>query len=518
MSLFPQFPFTNFHELNLDWILKKIRGYDDKIDETNARQDEIEQELQQVEGTIRDIAEDVVEEAIDNGAFDDVIDEAIQPVEQSINQQISSMNQTLQRQDTDISGIAASVAALDGAVLKNPQNTNLIIIGDSYAEDTGGASITNWATRVQAQNIFKSVTILHQGGAGFTGKYSGGSVFPAQAAASGLKFQTVLKDWVDAHTEADRKEIGAILVAGGFNDVYSELTDIRSAIQAFMTYAKPLFPNTVFYLAEIGWCGFGTGDLSNPTARTGVLSLYASSPIRRVLTSQIRRRIAQIVIPAYSGAGIYGMYYLGSAIGVLHNYYLDFNNDGYHPSNSGHVNISKWIVNKLLTGKANFVDQYSSIDLYYNPAFTSALPEGTRPVGSVTIASGICTEYGIYINQSLEWYFTYRPAADTGSLTAAFNNFMNIIGLRSNMLPSADLSFLCFIRGVFSGDTGNRSHLGIIRFYQGTNNADWWSASQTAELDGRMGVAIFPMEGATMVAGNDYNVRFISQFVPYEMC
>lgn len=529
MSLFPQFPFTNFHELNLDWILKKIKGYDDKIDATNARQDEIEEMLDNVEDTVREVATEVIDDAISSGAFDDDLAALVQPIQTEVTTAITEQNTSITNQFSEIeSGISSqfttqngritdvenTVASFDGAVVKNPQNTNLMIITDSYG--TGVGSTTTWCQRIITQGIFNSVTIIANGGCGFTGKYSNGNPFPAQEANDSLKFQTKLQNWVSNHTATERNAIDVILVAGGFNDVYSDFASIRDAIAAFMTYAKPLFPKAVFYLAEIGWCGFGTGSISNPGQRSGVLDLPSTSPIHYVLTSLIRQRIAQFVIPAYSGAGVYGMYYLGTAIGALHNYYLDFvNDDGYHPSDTGHVNLSKWIVNKLC-GNANFVDQYSSLDLYYNPNFSSALP--TPPQGQVTLAAVKCTETGVFINHSLEYYFEYTPAADTGSNTSFFNNFMNIIGLRTNILPSPDVSMLCFIRGIFDGDTGYRSHLGIVRIYQGTYGGTQWTTGQINNINGEIGIAIFPMEGAMMVAGNKYNVRFLNQFIPYEMC
>lgn len=59
MGLFEQFPYSNFHELNLDWILKKIKELDEKVDsiedrilkEANAYTD------QQIAGLRRDFAE-----------------------------------------------------------------------------------------------------------------------------------------------------------------------------------------------------------------------------------------------------------------------------------------------------------------------------------------------------------------------------------------------------------------------------------------------------------------------------
>lgn len=37
MGLFEQFPYANFHELNLDWILKKIKELDEKVDSIEDR-------------------------------------------------------------------------------------------------------------------------------------------------------------------------------------------------------------------------------------------------------------------------------------------------------------------------------------------------------------------------------------------------------------------------------------------------------------------------------------------------
>lgn len=33
MGVFEQFPYTNTHDLNLDWILKKVKELDSKIDD-----------------------------------------------------------------------------------------------------------------------------------------------------------------------------------------------------------------------------------------------------------------------------------------------------------------------------------------------------------------------------------------------------------------------------------------------------------------------------------------------------
>ena len=37
MGLFEQFPYSNFHELNLDWILQKIKELEEKVDSIEDR-------------------------------------------------------------------------------------------------------------------------------------------------------------------------------------------------------------------------------------------------------------------------------------------------------------------------------------------------------------------------------------------------------------------------------------------------------------------------------------------------
>ena len=37
MGLFEQFPYTNFHELNLDWVLSKLKELDEKVNNIEDR-------------------------------------------------------------------------------------------------------------------------------------------------------------------------------------------------------------------------------------------------------------------------------------------------------------------------------------------------------------------------------------------------------------------------------------------------------------------------------------------------
>lgn len=50
MGLFEQFPYTNFHELNLDWVIQKIQDFDAQLQNIDVQITNIVQEyLQNVE-------------------------------------------------------------------------------------------------------------------------------------------------------------------------------------------------------------------------------------------------------------------------------------------------------------------------------------------------------------------------------------------------------------------------------------------------------------------------------------
>ena len=50
MGLFEQFPYTNFHELNLDWVIQKVQDFDAQLQNIDAQITNIVQEyLQNVE-------------------------------------------------------------------------------------------------------------------------------------------------------------------------------------------------------------------------------------------------------------------------------------------------------------------------------------------------------------------------------------------------------------------------------------------------------------------------------------
>lgn len=546
MSLFPWFPFTNFHELNLDWILKKIRGYDDRIDEVNTRQDEIETMLDNVEDTIEATARDVVQDAIDNGEFNDELAQLVSPLEQ----QISGINQSISDLDGRVEGLEGDwdhfinetypeeVEALEAVATKAQprlKDMTVLFVGGSYSTDEVGTG-NSFVDRIAAQGIFKAVYNCAVGGTGFTGKAAGPGIGNEQEGNPDKKWVKITQNWITSHPRTSPL-IDAVYIIGGFNDVYSSYNQIRAAIAEYASTIKPLLPKAEFYLGLLAWCGKATSNQGSLDSQySGMIRVPDSSPYQFVKSSYLRRRIARIVQPAYSGCSAYGIHFLGNLNGAIHNYYQDFLADGYHPSEQGQINITKMVVSKI-RGGGSFIDEINTIECHYNQQYVSTAGI-TIPPASQTLAlgQGTYTEDGIYFNPIVDGtagqYFSYLALDDVGSNQDSMNTFQLVIDSedRACILPAREIAIPCFIRGTFRGDNATTGIMGFIRIYQGHLSAsepDFLQKTATIRektdvttslMDCRIGVAIVPLGGKVIQAGNTYNVRMLDIFLPFDAC
>lgn len=154
-----RFPYTNFHELNLDWVIQKIKDFSNEIDNVN--------------NTIKESVNAEIKNLIDSGYFEDIIDSEL------------------------LDGLNEKVNLL--------YDRNVIIIGDSYAtyEDS-------WNIRLQ--NIMQPNTCyqFNKGGCGFGKKNIDGNT-PTK----------LLSD--NSGKVTNKSEINMIIVAMGANDIiYNE--------------------------------------------------------------------------------------------------------------------------------------------------------------------------------------------------------------------------------------------------------------------------------------------------------
>ena len=190
MGLFDNFPYTNFHELNLNWFLEKIGLVDSSVESAAAS---------------AAAAESASAEAASRA--------------------------TSAAESADIAKTFAE------------HGRRYIFLGDSYADGwnpEGGPNIDSWVDYIKSYlglNDYSYYT-SHAGGTGFTVSGQTGYTF------AGLLTQL-------APSVEDAGGITDIVVLGGYNDLNNS-GSVRSTINSFRATAKNLFPNATVRVGWIG--------------------------------------------------------------------------------------------------------------------------------------------------------------------------------------------------------------------------------------------------------------------------
>ena len=190
MGLFTNFPYTNNHELNLDWVLEKIGLVDSSVESVAA---------------------------------------SAAAAESASTEAASSATSAAESAD-----IAKTFAT---------RGRRYIFLGDSYADGwnpEGGPNIDSWVDYIKSYlglNDYSYYT-SHAGGTGFTVTGQTGYTF------AGLLTQL-------APSVEDAGGITDIVVLGGYND-RNNSGSIRSTINSFRATAKNLFPNATVRVGWIG--------------------------------------------------------------------------------------------------------------------------------------------------------------------------------------------------------------------------------------------------------------------------
>lgn len=124
MYWFTKFPYTNFHEINIDWILQKVKALEEWATQFDI--DELKTEIQ-----------NIINEMIESGEFEEFFEEWITP----INTQLSDLTSRVvvleasqATQDTEISNLTSDLNTLTLSV--NTDITNIFSQLDDLSADT----------------------------------------------------------------------------------------------------------------------------------------------------------------------------------------------------------------------------------------------------------------------------------------------------------------------------------------------------------------------------------------------
>lgn len=172
MGLFEQFPYSNFHELNLDWILKKIKELDEKVDsiedrilkKANAYTD------QQIAGLKRDFAELEADFAAFKSdinaqfaAYTAKQDKAFADYQKLVNAQISLLEQEIRDAKAELQTLLKQANAYTDASIA----MLLLQLPDIITKNIKNAKVYNLLTGkyVTIQAMFDFLCLFHAPGA-----------------------------------------------------------------------------------------------------------------------------------------------------------------------------------------------------------------------------------------------------------------------------------------------------------------------------------------------------------------
>lgn len=253
MALFENFPYTNFHELNLDWIIKKIKELDEKFDDAISAKIKFADPLQ---WDITKAYEALTIVFDDNHAY-----LSLQPVPpgtlltntdywqmildmQEFYDEIDDLDERLSDEIDDLANdTQEAIQALDATTVKNNNTKHILYLGDSYSVMFSNALFNDFKSLVGVpENQIHSVAVS---GAAFSD------------ASNSFLMQ------VQGYT-GDKTEITDIIVVGGINDAllayddysytWPNVSGLTNAMSAFKTYCAANYPNAKIHVAYVGGC------------------------------------------------------------------------------------------------------------------------------------------------------------------------------------------------------------------------------------------------------------------------
>lgn len=225
MGLFDNFPYTNFHELNLNWILSKLG----------------------------------------------LLDESKEAAKQAATEAANSANEAAGQVASAQAAAEAAAQSADEAQAYATTGDRYVIIGDSYGigynPDDPNSPFTAWPTI--AKNLLGVADgnwyVSCEGGAGFSNPGN----------HTGKTFSGLLQSVVAESPETITK----IIVVGGYNDKGYNSNTLTNAIDLFCQGAKTKFPKASVYVGFVG------RSVSESKSMSTVNGLYTAGTIYKTQKS-----------------------------------------------------------------------------------------------------------------------------------------------------------------------------------------------------------------------------------------
>lgn len=308
MGFFHEYPYTDFHEINLDWLIALVRKLDKSMSEFEA-----------------------INAITFGGAWD--ISTAYEPwTIVTVNNtagyiSIKPVPAGIQYDNTEywtmIVDYTASVEDLRKTV-DRLANRFFVFLGDSYSIGTsGGSPVTNfgWVDQVITNLQLTSDQYIRctQAEIGMLPAF-----YPSVPNVH-TSWRESIETIRNRMTDEEAEKTTDLVVAGGYNETFGNNIDATwQGMIDFMSYARQEFPNATVWLGEIGY---------NTNSTAGGISA--------------RNFIIVNVIPTYEKAARLGFRVMEGTSYLIWNR-SQMSSDGIHPTESCYQLLGEAITNNLL--------------------------------------------------------------------------------------------------------------------------------------------------------------------------
>lgn len=324
MGFFNKYPYTDFHELNLDWVLNMLKELDKEWDEFKV--------LNTITiAGIWDISKNYPKYAIVEDSGTGYLSLKPVPAGIAINNldywlpvgtyatAITDLNSRVATLESTVSGLTSTVSGHTTSInnlttkldVNNMLKGQIIYIGDSYlAGWTPDGDVTSWGQHLKNNMNKPNDQIFAVGGTGFCNT------------VNGENFRTLI-DTAAASSAVDNDKVTLVLFGGGWNDKGYSTADLVIAMQDAMNKVRNNFPNAVALFAYMAW-----------DRNSGNMQTYQ----KLYLPARYANAIKQ------SG----GIGWIENVYKCLQAPEAYFSSDGTHPNNEGQKAIANAIQSALM--------------------------------------------------------------------------------------------------------------------------------------------------------------------------